>query len=134
MFRKGLGRSIPPGEEAVYDGIGMDGFSADRCPLPPALDLIRRFVRCLEVGATRGFHDVVADRFTAELAAFEPRADGDFCDALFASAHGVDGKVHDRAWDTGDAVNGAEGGIAGPLRRRGIVKDLSLFFEFHGSR
>src|SRR5712691_7976516 len=93
MFRKGLGHSIPPGEEAVHDGIGMDGFSADRCPLPPALDLIRRLVCRLEVGATRGFHDVVADRFTAELAAFEPRADGDFCDALFASAHGVDGKV-----------------------------------------
>src|SRR5207245_600433 len=134
MFRKGLGHSIPPREEAVHDGIGMDGFSADRCPLPPALKLIRRLVRRLEVGATRGFHDVVADRFTAELAAFEPRADGDFCDALFASAHGVDRKVHNRARDAGDAVNGAEGGVAWPLRSRGIVKDLPLFFELNGSR
>src|SRR2546428_13378196 len=134
MFRKGLGRSISPGEEAVHDSIGMDGFSADRRPFRLALKLIRRLVCRLEVSTARAFHDVVADRFTAELAAFEPRADGDFCDALFASAHGVDGKVHDRARDAGDAVNGAEGSVAGPLRGRGIVKDFSLFFELHGSR
>src|SRR6266567_7681640 len=111
----------------------MDGLGG-RVRLEGALLLVNPFVGSLKIRARRRLDDVVRSGLARELAAVEAGANENLGDAVGPQPHGVDGEIKDSSRYARDADNRAEGRVAWPLGRGGIVENMPILFQFHSCR